>query len=170
MLMELRNSVQGMRAGEFGNHNQMDKRAKEKFLQEADPSQYDDAYFMERLMHTTHRKRSDYASAIKKWLKYFPKEQIVLLNYKDVSMRPRALLAEVMNFIGANVDSQNIITDDELSEHFNAAPSESKLKKDMRPSLRKKMESYLSKYAHDFNDLLEELGYSWRLNDYSQIS
>lgn len=172
IIMELRNSVRGVQAGEFGNAgDSMDKRTKERYLHEADPSQYDDEYFMDRLMHATHRKRSDYASALRKWLEYFPKEQILLLNYDDVSRRPRKLLEEVLTFIGAdNVDTQDFINDDELSTHFNAAPTESKMKQSIRPTLQKKMECYLSKYAKDFNDFLEELGYSWRLNDYNKVT
>lgn len=169
--MELRNSVRGMQAGEFagtGDDPIMDKLTNERYLHDADPSQYDDSYFMERLMHTTHRSRSDYASAIRKWLEYFPKEQILLLNYDDISRRPRDLLTEILSFIGVgDVETRDFINDDELATHFNAAPTESKMNQSIRPSLLKKMECYLSKYTKNFNDVLEELGYSWRVNDYS---
>jgi len=171
ILMELRNSVRGMQPGEFeAKDSKMDKLEKERYLNEADPSRYDDSYFMERLEHATHRRRSDYASAIRKWLEYFPKEQILLINYDDISKQPRALLTEILCFIGANnVETQDFISDEELATHFNAAPTDSRLKQSIRPTLLKKMECFLSKYAQDFNDLLEELGYSWRLNDYCKV-
>jgi len=168
ILMELRNSVRGMEAGEFEDKSKtsMDKKAKEKYLKDADPYQYDDAYFMDRLVHATHRQRSDYTCAIRRWLKYFPKEQILLLNYDDVSNRPRDLLREVLSFIGTNSETEMLIKDSELSTRFNSA-SDPKLRQAIRPGLRKKMEQYLSPFTRDFNELLEELGYPWRLNDYS---
>lgn len=172
ILMELRNNVRGMEPGEFedkSDRSRMDKKAKEQYLKEADPNQYDDSYFMDRLMHATHRQRSDYASAIKRWLEYFPKEQILLLNYDDVSSRPRDLLNDVLTFVGTSNETDNLIKDSELSTRFNAA-SDPKLRQAIRPGLRKKMETYLAPFAREFNELLEESGYAWRMNDYSNSS
>ena len=165
ILMELRNAVRGMDVGEFAQDD-MDQRAKEKYLKEADPNQYDDAYFMDRLMHETHHQRSDYASALRQWLKQFRKDQILVLNYHDVSKHPRGLLKEVLSFIGTSDDIAESLGDDEINKRFNAA-SDPKLRQPIRPGLRQKMETYLRPYAQDFNALLGELGYSWRLNDYS---
>lgn len=151
-----------MRAGEFGKFDDMDKRTKDKYVHDADPSQYSETYFMDRLMHSTHTSRSDYASAIRKWLEYFPKEQILLLNYEDISNRPRYLLRKVLSFLGLDDELHSMIHDDELCRHFNVAPE----KQAIPPNLRTKMECYLSKYAQEFNKLLEELGYSWKLNTY----
>ena len=170
ILMELRNTVRGMEAGEFTNDHiaQMDKREREKFLREADPSNYDDNYFMERLQHSTHRQRSDYAYCIRRWLRYFPKEQILIINYEDISQRPREMMDEVFSFIGVDGKSEDYIKDDQLEMRFNAA-SEPQLRQKIRPSLRKKMAKYLKPMANDLNTLLGELGYDWKIDDYSSI-
>jgi len=89
----------------------------------------------------------------------------LLLNYDDVSSRPRDLLKEVLSFIGTSNETDKLIKNSELSTRYNAA-SDPKLRQVIRPGLRKKMEQYLSPFARDFNELLEELGYSWRINAY----
>lgn len=168
ILMEMRNAAMGLEVGQFASDNQnMDKRTKLRYLREADPNQYDDNYFMDRLMHATHRERSEYASSIREWLKYYPKEQILILNYKDVSERPRELLKTIGSFIGVNDDFANQLTEEEISKRFNAAP-DSNLRQAIRPGLRIKMEQVLRPLAQDFNTLLLELGYTWGLNDYKK--
>ena len=169
MLMELRNSVRGHKPGTFANDEDMDPREKQKYLEEADPNRYDDGYFMERLMHQTHHQRSNYASALRNWLNVFPKEQILILNYDDVSREPRVLLKKVFSFIGTNADFVDSMDDDEISKRFNIA-SDAKLRKPIRSSLKLKMERVLKPFAQDFNKLLLELGYTWQLSDYSKTS
>ena len=119
-------------------------------------------------MHSTHTKRSDYASALRNWLEYFPKNQLLILDYNDVERRPRELLKEVFLFLGVDggderCDVVDPIDEEEIRTRFNAAASDTQLKRSMRVSLQKKVEAYLEPYSHDFNLLLEELGYDWRL-------
>ena len=174
--MELRNIALGMEAGKFakdGALTNMDQRTKQKYLKDADPNQYDDNYFMERLMHATHRERSDYAFAIRNWLRCFPKEQILILKYEDVSTRPRDLLREICSFIGArrisHDDLGEFFPEDVIQKRFNVA-SDATLQQPIRPALRKKMELFLEPFAKNFNKLLLELGYTWKLDDYSKNS
>lgn len=174
MLMELRNAVLGIEAGSFENKHdtfKMDTRAKQKYLQEADPERYNDDYFMERLMHATHRDRSDYASGLRKWLEFFPKEQVLILDYEDVSRRPRGLLREILSFIGVGAEKAGefveSLGEDEINQRFNVAPDEKLRRRKIRPGLRKKMEQFLKPLAEDFNKMLLECGYSsFKLNEY----
>jgi hypothetical protein len=176
MLMELRNAVSGIEVGKFANAKDepMNRRATQKYLKEADPNQYDDTYFMDRLMHATHRERSDYASAIRNWLKLFPKEQVLILNYEDMSKQPRELLKDVLSFIGAGASSSgefvDSLADNEVNKRFNVASDPKLRQPTIRPGLREKMEQYLKPFAQDFNKVLSELGYSWRLDDYSNTN
>ena len=167
LLMELRNNVKGLDAGVFAKGNDaINTRELEKIDRDSNPNQYDDSYFMDRLMHSTHSSRSNYAKSIRLWLKHFPKNQLLILDYNDVSSKPRDLLSEVCRHIG--VDSDKYIQsfeDDTLSERVNAAAG--KIRYTIKPSLRRKIISYLTPFAQEFNELLSELGYKWRLNDYS---
>ncbi len=163
LLMELRNSTLGLEAGEFAKDH-MSEIEKDKLLREADPNQYDDDYFMDKLQNRTHSQRSDYASGLRRWLNYFPKDQLLILDYNNVSKKPRELLRQIYGFIGVKDDIVDSLDDDVIKKRFNVA-SDPKLNPKIRPSLQKKMETHLQQYTSDFNILLEELGYKWRLGD-----
>ena len=167
LLMELRNAVNGVQAGSFGktdDNSKVSKRDLDKIEKESDPNQYDDAYFMDRLMHSTHSSRCDYSKSLRLWLKYFSKEQLLIINYKDLSDRPRIVLKEVCEHIGVEsekfLDSLNDVT---IQERVNVG----KTRQCIRPELLKKMEEYLKPFTKDFNHLLAELGYKWKLSDSS---
>lgn len=162
LTMELKNSVRGWEPGQFhGREDSMDPQTCNRIEQEADPERQTDSYFMERLKHSTHTKRSDYAGAVRKWLKHFPREQILILSYKDVGDDPKGLLTRVLAHLQVSNERDNPVPIEELKKRFNAGKA-----KPMRPSLRKKMESYLRPYAKAFNELLRELGYNWTLDEY----
>lgn len=181
LLMELRNAVRGVEAGRFSDNNSnndgMTAKERQQFLRDADPNQYDDDYFTDRLSHGTHSTRNNYAQGIRQWLKYFSKDQILILPYSDVSKRPRELLKELSIFIGIGstppsnnggdgefnfVDS---LKDEDIQTRYNVA-TDPKLNAAIRPALEAKLKLFLTPLAKDFNMLLEELGYSWRLQEY----
>ena len=133
---------------------------------ESNPDQYNDTYFMDRLMHSTHSSRSDYAKALRLWLKWFPKEQILILNYNDLSEKPHDLLKDVCRHL--KVEDHDFLTsldDDKVSARVNVG----RTRRRMRPSLLKKTKSYFKPISQDFNELLKELGYEWKVCDYSGI-
>jgi len=171
LLMELRNSVIGLEAGVFetsdngsitNSNSSRNKREMDKLEQQCNPNQYDDSYFMDRLMHSTHTSRCNYSKSLRLWLKHFPKEQLLIINYKDISNKPRSVLKQVCQHI--NIDYESFIDsidDEKLQERINVG----KTKEIIRPTLLKKMEDYLKHFTEDFNELLVELGYTWKLED-----
>jgi len=163
LLMELRNAVRGMEAGKFSIDDNANKRSLDKFNRDADPEKYNDSYFMERLMHSSHTKRSDYATSLRLWLDHFSKDQLLILNFRDISEKPRDFIKEITRFIGVESETfLNSISDDDLSQRINSATTTTS---SLRPALRTKIQGYLESFLKDFNALLNELGYSWRLAD-----
>ena len=88
LMMELRNAVRGIDRGSFANHNNNNNNNNNNNInnnnnkkptnmlswqeeQQTDPKFYGDDYFLERLRHSTHWSRSDYATSLRSWLKRF---------------------------------------------------------------------------------------------------
>lgn len=166
LLMELRNAVRGVEVGKFGIDDGVDERQLQKFDEESDPARQSDAYFLERLEHSTHTERSDYATGLRRWLKYFSRDQLVVVDYGNISKAPKELLETICGHICT--ESRTLfesIGSKEMSMKVNAAKG-STSNQTIRPSLRRKMETYLRPFAHDFNLLLGELGYEMRLSEY----
>lgn len=164
LLMELRTSALGLQPGEFPtNESLLRPFEKEKYLKVADPDRYDDDYFLNRLMHTTHSSRNDYAKSLRSWMRIFPKENFLIVNYNDLSSRPKSLVNEVLKFIGVNYDgSDDVVSENDVHKRYNTT-MEPNLKRPLRPSLEEKMKKYLEPNIASFNELLNDLGYEWRL-------
>uniref|UniRef100_A0A7S1YS28 Sulfotransferase domain-containing protein n=1 Tax=Ditylum brightwellii TaxID=49249 RepID=A0A7S1YS28_9STRA len=185
LCMELRNSVRGLKAGQFqlseqdqikgtnssdrGNtSSSFDTRQQgllnEKYDRESNPDQYKDDYFLERLEHSTHASRNDYASGIKRYLSYFSKEQLLIVDYRQLSLHPKETIEQICCFLGLSREEilqfVDTLDEDVLSKRVNAANT-SNYK--IRLSLRKKMEQHLNPCVIKFNRLLEELGYDWKI-------
>lgn len=158
ILMELSNNVIGIEAGKF-----LSRKITKEEEDECNPNKYDDTYFIERMKHSTHLLRSDYSTCIKNWMKYIPSNQILLVNYKDLSNQPKYILQQILDFIGVgNKIFLESLTDDILYQRVNSGRGSNKI----RPKLRKKMEDFLRPYAKEFNSLLESLGYNWTIDEY----
>ena len=169
LLMELRNAVNGLDQGAFAqSDDKMNPKELERLNRESNPNKYDDDYFMDRLQHSTHSSRSNYAKSLRLWLKHFSNDQLLILDYNDVSKKPRELISSVCQHIGVDEKrTSTSLSDEKLSSRVNAAAGS--IRHEIRPSLRKKMEEYLKPFAKDFNVLLTELGYNWKLKDYSNL-
>jgi len=165
ILMELINTCRGLSAGVFANEfddKELSPRERDRIERESDPNQYNDSYFMERLMHSTHTLRSDYATSLRLWLKHFPKDQLLILDYNEMSKNPKGFIKNVCKHLGVENEKYiGSLDEKELSTRVNAAMKDKK--HTIRPSLRKSMENYLKPFNDDFNNLLLELGHSWRL-------
>ena len=163
LLMELRNAVRGVEVGKFSIKDNSSSRLLGQIDRESDPDNYDDDYFMDRLRHSTHRDRCDYASGLRRWLKYFPKEQLLILDYKKIATDPRGFLELVCDHIGVERGSLlDSLTDDELKIRKNEAVGSTK-DRNVRSTLRKEMEVFLQPFADEFNNLLQGLGYDLRI-------
>lgn len=167
LLMELRNAVRGMEAGQFNSNSEegVDAGQLKRMEEEANPDLYKDDYFIERLEHSTHSTRSDYAGGLKRWLKYFSKEQVLIINYNDIAQNSKKVMRLVLNHIGVKDAGVFLssVTEEDLSQKYNVATGQT-WNRSIRPSLRKKMEQHLRKNTKEFNDLLRELGYEWSLD------
>jgi len=166
LTMELRNSVQGMTAGQFSNdktYQTLDITTQNRIDKESDPNQQTDDYFMNRLEHSTHTQRSDYAAGLRQWLKYFSPEQILIVNYEDISEDPKGVMEKVLKHVGVKKDAVNELSTEELQQKVNVAAKP----RPIRSSLRQQMKTYLQPQAREFNKLLSELGYEWTLDEYS---
>ena len=167
LLMELRNAVRGVEVGKFSINDKTGKRQLDQMDKESNPGNYDDDYFLERLQHSTHRVRSDYAAGLRRWLKYFDKDQLLIVDYNQISESPKLVLERICRHIGVESETLlDMLSDDEIKTRKNAAVGSTK-DKPIRPSLRKKMETYLRPFAKDFNAFLEELGYKdFKVSEY----
>mmetsp|Transcript_37267 Transcript_37267/g.111592 ORF Transcript_37267/g.111592 Transcript_37267/m.111592 type:complete len:260 (+) Transcript_37267:610-1389(+) len=166
LLMELRNAVRGVQLGKFDIEDRVDQRQIDKLDRESDPARQTDDYFMERLTHSTHTERSDYAKGLIRWLKYFSKDQLIILDYEQISRQPKELLEKICEHIGIESASLfNVLSAKDMSTKVNAATGTTS-NQAMRPSLRRKMENHLRPMAREFNLLLDELAYDIRISEY----
>jgi hypothetical protein len=167
LLMELRNAVRGVEVGKFTINDTAGRRQLDQMDKESNPDNYDDDYFLERLQHSTHRVRSDYATGLRRWLQYFDKDQLLIVDYNKISENPKKLLGRICDHIGVEDKTfLDKLSDDEVSTRKNAAVGSTK-GRTIRPSLRKKMESYLRPFAKDFNTLLDEMSCKdFKLSEY----
>ena len=163
LVMELRNAVRGIPAGDFAIQDNVNKHDLDKFERDANPEKYSDDYFMDRLNHSTHKDRNDYAKALRSWLKFVPESNLLILNYEDISTRPKEALEEVCNHLGVQAQPLlDVLSNQELTLRVNATPSSGK-GSTLRPSLKKKMEVELNPLTTEFNELLSDLNHSWKL-------
>ena len=157
MTMELRNQARGLRAGEFDTpYEEMDASTRMQLERDTNPNNYDDHFFMNRLRQATHTERSDYATGLKRWLKHFSKEQILLLDYQDIADNPEKLVRQVLQHIGIdNVDAaMESLDENDLKARVNAGLVSNN--SNLRPSLRNKMKRYLQPYDSTFVALQSE--------------
>jgi hypothetical protein len=165
LVMELRNSVRGIPAGNFAIEDNVNKKDLDRFERDANPSKYSDDYFMDRLRHSTHRERNDYAKALRSWLKFIPESNLLILNYDDISSKPKETLEDVCNHLGVQVQPLlDVLSNRELTSRVNATPRTAK-GSSLRLSLRRKMEVELNPLITEFNGLLSDLNHSWKLKE-----
>ncbi|KAI2511810.1 sulfotransferase domain-containing protein [Fragilaria crotonensis] len=171
LTMDLRNQARGLRPGEFDeDYRQMDATKRNKLIRDSNPDNYNDEYFMSQLTSRTYTDRSDYAAGLSRFLEHFPKDQILVLNYQDISEHPKELLIRVLQHIGVVDVSTTIesLTTCDLERRVNTNIVQNQL---IRPSLRRKMENYLRPMAIEFNQLLQTHWpeFTWRLDEYAPL-
>lgn len=165
MTMELRNNARGLKPGQFDiPHDQMNLEDKKNLVKDSNPRSYPDAYFMNVLRNKTHTDRSDYTRGLRIWLNHFPKEQLLILNYRQVSENPKHILKQVLAHIGLDGGNKLVdkLTHALLGKRVNSAIDSNTT---IRPALQRQMLEHLSPFAKSFNDLLKELGYDWTIDN-----
>lgn len=169
MTMELRSNARRLKPGQFDiPYDQMDKETRKNLEMDSNPQSYPDPYFMDVLKNKTHTDRSDYTRGLRIWLNHFPKEQILILDYRQVSENPKHILKQVLDHIG--LDGGNTLVDrlgqDLLGKRVNSAIDSNKT---IRPTLQKQMQEHLSPFAKSFNNLMKELSYDWTIDDFDPV-
>jgi len=208
--MELKQKLSGLDAGDFLSKNNSSWEINEL----ADPIKYDDNYWMERAKFSTHVVRSDYATGVRRWLRYFKKDQVLILPFRSIIEDPANVIKLVTKHVveGSTCGVGDTIAEKRWKQRVIAAMGryvggldEKKLKvrinesvpqsknndlfktdatevnnlepknkmtvssKEMnnyaiRPSLILKFQEFLRQYESDFNALLKDLGYNWKLH------
>mmetsp|Transcript_5197 Transcript_5197/g.7727 ORF Transcript_5197/g.7727 Transcript_5197/m.7727 type:complete len:323 (-) Transcript_5197:436-1404(-) len=124
-------------------------------------SKLDDEYVISRMHHITHTSRSDYAICLRNWLKYFGRDQLLIVNYADIATNPACVLADVCKHIGVNPD-KDLFTAHDLSRKVNVGKFSAS---QMNGKIMEKVQEFASSKVESFNDLLAELGYEWKLQN-----
>jgi len=75
------------------------------------PDEASDQWFIDHFHSKGSFMRGDYAAALDNWLKFFPREQMLLLQYADIAGEPEAILRKVAAHLNINADA--LITDKE---------------------------------------------------------
>ena len=104
-----------------------------KVGQKAD--QTDDQWFLDHFKSEGSIKRGDYESCIRNWLQFFPRKQFLLLQYDEISNRPRELLKQVAGHIGIDASFYDDVTNKVLFKRVREGE-----KVELRPSLRVALE------------------------------
>ena len=162
--------------------NMLSVAQQRRVQQQSSPSAQSDEYYLERLRSETHTSRSDYAKHLKHWYTHFPSENILLVDFCDIESKPREVLLKIVMHIGVTesearsyIDQLN--DDDDVQQKVNAATNtnidgtktveatSSQHSLSERPRLKRQMEQYLHPFAVNFNALLKEKGYTWKLDE-----
>lgn len=99
--------------------------------------------------HSSYLARGIYVDQVKRWLSYFPKEQIMILSSKDLRNDPNGTMARVFEFLGLPVFQ-------DWKQHpdfYNVYPP-------MDPNTRKELSDYFRPYNQQLEELLN-MKFNW---------
>ena len=120
----------------------------------------EDEYFINKMHELTHTSRSDYNAFLRRWLKYFDPNQLLIVDYEQLTLEPKKILKEIGNHIG--VHSLIDIPQADLESKVNVGSSSTS---SMSNRVRCELKDLVEPYVKDFNQLLRELGgYDWTLS------
>src|SRR5690606_5606591 len=74
-----------------------------------------DQWFLDHFRSQGSQQRGDYAQCLSMWLRFFPKEQIVILDYDAIKTQPKKLLGAVAQHIGVEKDTFDKLPDSLLA-------------------------------------------------------
>jgi predicted SAM-dependent methyltransferase len=82
-----------------------------------------DAWFIGHFEHPENSARSDAVTCVENWLRFYPPESLLILDYEDIKNRPRQLLRKIFAHLGAPANHVDSIPDADLKSPVNAGPS-----------------------------------------------
>jgi len=173
--MELMQEANNLKPGEFlsdcyddKNNGQASEKSQGKNsteIKKIDWQKYSDDFFLSKCREATHFSRSDYTTFLKNWLHVFNREQILILDYRLISKDPKSFLQKICQFINIDEEQCNSSYLDSLinlSERVNAATDKDNK---IPQSLEQKMRHFFKPITKEFNQLLKDLGYDWKLDE-----
>ena len=152
--MELTQKQLGLAPGQFIKSSE--SNSKRTLEAATKPS---DEYFIRGMHSLTHKSRSDYGTCLRAWLKYFDKKQLLIVDYERIRTDAKSVLKEICDHIGA--PSVCGVSDIALKEKVNEGIMN---KIHMSEAVRNELDKISQGMVKDFNILLEEHGYDWRLS------
>ena len=165
--------------GTSSTNSVMSLAQRRRLQQQSSPSSQSDSYFLERLRSETHSSRSDYATHLRNWYAHFPSKNILLIDYREIETNPRGVLIMILIHIGIEEDDASAhvgkLHDEDVRQRVNAATTNTDNKMlsssssqellSERPNLKKQIQEHVRPFAVDFNLMLKDQGYTWRLSE-----
>lgn len=173
-----------------GRASEKSRVKKSAGVKKIDWQKYSDDFFLSKCREATHFSRSDYTTFLKNWLHVFNREQILILDYRLISKDPskfllsrycsvricslffdliivtiESFLQKICQFINMDEEQCNGSYLDSLinlSERVNAATDKDNK---IPQSLEQKMRHFFKPITKEFNQLLKDLGYDWKLDE-----
>ena len=90
-----------------------------------------------------------YVDQVKRWLSYFPREQILILSSKDLINDPKGTMTTVFEFIGLP-----------MYQNWKKHPYVSHSYRPMNPDTRKELSDYFRPYNQQLEELLN-MKFNW---------
>jgi hypothetical protein len=109
----------------------------------------DPTYYSRDYRNFSYLARGRYAEQLKRWLEFYPKDQIMVINSEHFFADPMKTLRRVYDFLGiSDYKPQNLKVYNQRSYS------------NMEPATRKKLEAYFKPFNKEFYDLIGET-YDW---------
>jgi hypothetical protein len=124
----------------------------ERLAGELERMQHDENYYSHGFRHFSYLARGIYVDQLQNWLRYYPREQMLVLKSEDLYSNPAAITRQALEFLGVSVG--------ELKQEFRNYRRPSKKgyrKKVVPPSLDPAMRNRLASYFAPHNARLYEL-------------
>jgi len=111
----------------------------------------DENYYGHSFRHFSYLTRGIYVDQLQNWLRYYPKEQILILKSEDLYSNPAATLKKTLEFLG--------VTNGELKKEYKNYRRPSKKgyrNKVVTPKMDLEMKKYLIEYFKPHNARLSD--------------
>jgi len=108
-----------------------------------------DQWFIDHFQSQGSLQRGDYGHCIKAWRAHYAKEQLLILNYKEIALQPRALLRRCCTHLNVSQLPFDHIAHSLLTKKIFAGTGEP-----IRPTLRPILEKIYPPKTHKFEDYL----------------
>jgi hypothetical protein len=124
----------------------------ERIAAELEKMQRDEHYYSHSFRHFSYLTRGRYAEQLQNWLRYYPREQMLILKSEDLYSNPEGTLKRTLEFLG--------VTQVELQEEYKNYRRPSKKgyrNKVVPPKMDAKIREYLVEYFRPYNARLYDL-------------